>query len=326
LLRLLGSAIVTAEAGPAPSGQWTAEVAVTPEFAAELIREQFPDLAGQQVRVLETGWDNTAFAVGSEWLFRFPRREVAVPGVRREMAVLPRLAARLPLPIPDPRFAGQPSGGYPWPFFGTRLLPGGELADSGLTDAQRTRAAAGVGEFLRALHDPGLVALVADDGLPVDPMGRASPPVRARRARPVLDRLVNGGIWMPDGDVLRLLGQATQAAEEPQPGELVVSHGDLHVRHLLVGEDGAATGVIDWGDLCLADPAADLSIAYLAFAGEARAELLAAYGGPVGAGRELAARTCAVSLAASLLEYAADDGRTVLREECLAGLRRVVAP
>jgi aminoglycoside phosphotransferase (APT) family kinase protein len=317
---------VTGQAGPAAAGQWTAEVAVTPLLAAELIGEQFPDLAGQPAVVLETGWDNTAFAVGSEWLFRFPRREVAVPGVRREMAVLPLLAARLPLPIPGPRFAGQPSARYPWPFFGTRLLPGGELAGSGLSDGQRARAAAAVGGFLRALHDPGLAALLADAALPVDPMGRASPPVRARRARQVLDRLADGGVWMPDGDVLRLLERAAGAGDAEQPGELVVSHGDLHVRHLLVGKDGAATGVIDWGDLCLADPAADLSIAYCGFAGEARAQLLAAYGRPVGAGRELAARTCAVSLAASLLEYAADDGRAVLRAECLAGLRRAVAP
>jgi aminoglycoside phosphotransferase (APT) family kinase protein len=41
----------------------------------------------------------------------------------------------------------------------------------------------------------------------------------------------------------------------------VLCHGDLHVRHLLVDGDGSAAGVIDWGDLCLADAAVDLSIA-----------------------------------------------------------------
>jgi hypothetical protein len=38
-----------------------------------------------------------------------------VPGVRREITVLPRLAATLPLPILDPQFVGQPSARYPWP-------------------------------------------------------------------------------------------------------------------------------------------------------------------------------------------------------------------
>jgi len=341
---------VTNRQSPARAGsQWTAEVEVTPQFAADLLREQFPDLGAQQVTVLATGWDNTAFVVDGQWLFRFPRREIAVPGVQREITVLPRLAATLPLPIPDPQFVGQPSSRYPWPFFGARLLPGGELADSGLSDSERSTAAASVGHFLRMLHDPGLLVVLADGAdLPVDPMQRASAPVRARRAREVLDRLVHRGVWPADSDVMRFLDQAEHGAAEAgsaagvtgatEPGRtraagdgvsggghLVVSHGDLHVRHLLVDRDGSATGVIDWGDLCLADPAVDLSIAYFGFAGKARADLLSAYGRPVTAERELAARACAISLAASLAEYAAADGRAPLLRECVAGLRRAAA-
>jgi hypothetical protein len=170
---------VTNGPDPAPAAsQWAAEADVTAPLAAELVREQFPDLAARHVTVLATGWDNTAFAVDGRWLFRFPRREIAVPGVRREIVVLPRLAAALPLPIPEPRFVGQPSVRYPWPFFGARLLPGGELAESGRPDSGRVRAAVAVGHFLRALHDPGLVAVVRDAGLPVDPLGGGPPPPR----------------------------------------------------------------------------------------------------------------------------------------------------
>jgi len=175
------------------------------------------------------------------------------------------------------------------------------------------------------LHDPGLVALVDGADLPVDPMRRASAPVRARKAREVLDRLVHLGIWPGDSEVSRLLDQAECGDGVSGRGPLVVSHGDLHVPHLLVDRDGSATGVIDWGDLCLADPAVDLSIAYSGFAGKARADLLSAYGRPVGAERELAARACAISLAASLAEYAAADGRAPLLQERVAGLRRAVA-
>ncbi len=57
------------------------------------------------------------------------------------------------------------------------------------------------------------------------------------------------------------------------------------------------------------DAAVDLSIAYFGFAGQAHADLLSAYGRPVGPRRELAARALAISLAASLAEYAASDGR-----------------
>jgi aminoglycoside phosphotransferase (APT) family kinase protein len=328
--------------------QWAPEVCVTPQLAAELLREQFPGLDTRQVTVLETGWDNTACQVDGQWLFRFPRREIAIAGVLREIAVLPRLAARLPLPIPVPEFVGRSSPRYPWPFWGARLLPGRELAESGLADADRSGAATAVGHFLRALHEPSLVAIVGRDDLPVDPMRRASAPYRAARARESLDRLVSRGIWAADRDVEFLLDRAEGEAVEPASTAavagvpagsvpagsvpagsglrpLVVSHGDLHVRHLLIDADGAAAGVIDWGDLCLADPAVDLSIAYCGFAGQARADLLSAYGAAVDAQRELAARVLAISLAASLAEYAADEGRPVLLQESIAGLRRAVA-
>ncbi len=311
-----------------PSAQWTADFDVTPDAAAQVIGRQFPELRGHDVTLLATGWDNNAFAVGSRWLFRFPRREVALPGVRREIALLPLLASRLPLPIPAPYFLGQPSAPFPWPFFGARLLPGRELADSDLSSGELLRTAASLGRFLRELHDPGLVPDVGPADLPIDPMGRANPPLRASRARQALDRLARHGFWEPDPAVLELLDLATAAPPRPpdgSAGELVVLHGDLHIRHVLVGRAGEVTGVIDWGDLSLGDPAVDLSIAYFGFSGHARAKLLSAYGTAVGAHRELAARTLAVSLAASLAEYAADEGRDVLLAKCLAGLKNAAA-
>ena len=104
----------------------------------------------------------------------------------------------------------------------------------------------------------------------------------------------------------------------------VVVHGDLHVRHLLVDDDGQAAGVIDFGDLCLADPAVDLSLAYGGFAGPARAALFAAYG-PVSSEQEIRARVLAMFLCAALAEYAASQARPQLLREALTGLGRSTA-
>jgi aminoglycoside phosphotransferase (APT) family kinase protein len=319
------------EPAPAP---WLAGVDVSAGQAAGLIRAQFPELAAATVTRLATGWDNTAFVVDDRWLFRFPRREIAVPGVRRELAVLPRLAPALPLPIPDPRFAGHPARDYPWPFFGAALLPGTELADAGLPDEQRVAAATGIGRFLAVLHDPALAARLGA-GLPVDPMRRASAVLRARRAREILVRLAARGTWPGDPAVTALVdrgealagrdGDVPPGPDLPGGAEPVICHGDLHVRHVLVDSAGAASGVIDWGDLCLGDPVIDLSVAYLGFAGPARAALLAAYGRPLSPDQELAARLLAVSLGATLAEYAADDDRPALLRESLAGLRRAAS-
>ena len=88
-------------------------------------------------------------------------------------------------------------------------------------------------------------------------------------------------------------------------------HGDLHVRHLLIGADGEPSGVIDWIDVCRAHPAIDLPLywGYLPPAG--RAAFHDAYG-PVDDDALTRARVLAVSLWAALAEYAHDVGMPAL--------------
>jgi aminoglycoside phosphotransferase (APT) family kinase protein len=302
------------------SREWEAEHVVGPDRASALVEAQFPLLRGLRVEPMAEGWDNTVHVVGREWVFRFPRRAMALPGVRREIAVLPRVASRLPLPVPLPELVGEPTDGYPWPFWGARLLPGTELADAGVPDRDRVELGRRTGQFLHVLHSPALTALAGD--LPVDPMRRADAVLRAAMADEWLGRLRRRGLPAGIGGMDDLLVEGARLG--PPAGEARLAHGDLHVRHLLVDDRGAAAAVIDWGDVCLADPAVDLALAYAAFAGAARAALLDAYG-DVPPEQELRARVLAVCLSAVLAEYAAADGRDALLAEALAGLRRAVA-
>lgn len=304
-----------------PQPEWVAEQPVDATRAAQLIASQFPSLRAATVEPLAEGWDNTVFVVGGGWAFRFPRRQNAVPGVRREIGLLPLLAPLLPLPVPVPELVGAPEGDYPWPFFGARLLAGRELADAGVPDEDRTPAATALGGFLRALHGAEVAARLGG-GLPVDPMRRALPSARAPMARERLSRLVARGTWSDDGTVEDLLSRGESFAESEAAHVLV--HGDLHARHVLVDASGAAAGVIDWGDLALADPSVDLALAYWAFSGEAREAFFDSYGHGVTADQEVRARVLAVSLTAALADYADSDGRPSLLAESLAGLRRAV--
>ena len=299
--------------------EWEAERDVGPARAAALIAGAAPHLAGADIVTVATGWDNTVVVAGEEWAFRFPRRSVALPGVRREIAVLPRIAPLLPLPVPVPEVVGSDDdAAEPWPFTGARFLPGRELADAGLADEARIPAAEAIGAFLRALHSVELPAVVQ---LPVDPMRRGFPAARLAQTRAGLDGLVAAGIWAGSPAVDDVLERAARL-EEPSTAPVLV-HGDLHARHLLVDGAGRAVGVIDWGDVCLADPAVDLSLGYAAFAGPARAAFLAGYG-PVDAEREVRARALAVRLAALLARYAAAEDRAALLAESLTSLDRAV--
>ena len=47
---------------------WDPEIAVDSVLASRLLAEQFPELAPLPIRLLGSGWDNTVYAVGEEWV------------------------------------------------------------------------------------------------------------------------------------------------------------------------------------------------------------------------------------------------------------------
>lgn len=299
---------------------WDAEVTIDEALVRELVAEQFPELDVSSARLLGEGWDNSAWLIEEQWVFRIPRRAIAVPLVEREIAVLPLLAPLLPLPVPEPVFIGRPSAAHPWPFFASRLLPGQELADAELADRDRSTLGAKLGRFLRTLHGVEVESVDPNGALPADPNGRADMGVRVPRAREQLLELERDGLWDPPDDVERLLVHAEQL---PLSGEIVLVHGDLHVRHVLV-DRGAASGVIDWGDVCVGDPAIDLHVVWSLLPPEARERFFEEYG-PVDKEQLLRARVLAISLASMLALYAHDVGHESLEQESLAGLERALA-
>lgn len=240
---------------------WTAEVEVTEAEAAHVIAAQFPPLAPVTVRLMGEGWDNTAFVVNERSVFRFPRRAIAAPLLATELALLPQIAPHVPLPIPVPIFQGTLGE---WPFGGYEQLAGQTMCSLRLSEAERVGLAVPLAHFLRALHALEVPA-------PPDTIRRLDLDFRLPRAQENLEK----------ARALGLLGEVVLDLVPPlgvvaQTETLV--HGDLYVRHLLVGEDRMLTGVIDWGDLHRGDPAIDLSIAFIVLPPECHAAFCAAYG------------------------------------------------
>lgn len=301
---------------------WNPELAVGEALARRLIGERFPEVRLATMRLLGEGWDSTAWLVDGEWVFRFPRREAVIPGFRRELEALPRLAPELPLPIPVAVHRAEPSADFGWPWAGSRFLPGRELAEAAPGDRDRVRHGRTLGRFLRALHDidPGRVT-VGGEPLPVDPVRRADMPFRVARAEGQVAALERLGLWRAPASL-----QATlERARRLDPARtLTLAHGDLHVRHLLVSDDGDLAGVIDWIDVCRADPAIDLPLYWAYLTPDGREAFHEEYG-PVDADRLLRARVLAIFLWGALAEYAGDVGMQALRQEALAGLDRAAA-
>jgi aminoglycoside phosphotransferase (APT) family kinase protein len=295
---------------------WAADVAVTAGLARELIAHQFIELAGAPVESLGEGWDNAAYLVGGEYVFRFPRRIIAAPLIAREIAILPLLAPQLPVPISAPCFVGTPAQSYPWPFAGYRSLGGNALSAMELDVPAYLRVATALEAFLAALHRIDAAPAIAR-ALPEDEIGRLDHKERMPKLDERFGALAGEGLI---GDPAALLDFLNSVAPEgPRKERLAVVHGDLYAKHVFVDPDGAIAGIIDWGDVHFGDPAIDVSVVFEVLPPPARAAFAQAYG-PIDERTWELARYRAIYHAALVAYYGYRIGSEETLQAGLAGL------
>lgn len=224
------------------------EVRVDGALVRDLLRDQFPALAGQPLRLVEPwGTDNALWRLGEDLIVRLPRIYWATGQIELEAAWLPRIAAHLPVTIPEPVAIGQPGSGYPYRWAIHRWVPGEPADPRTITDAEEF--AVGLSRVVRALRE-----IPSDDA-----------PAAVGRARPLQD-YADGALAAIESarhliDTAAAIAVWDEAlAAEPYHGPAVWVHGDLEgnclVRH------GRLAGLVDWGSACVGDPAVDIQVVW----------------------------------------------------------------
>jgi aminoglycoside phosphotransferase (APT) family kinase protein len=300
---------------------WDAERIVEADQARQLIREQFPDIECRRLELFGVGWDNTAYLIDNEFVFRFPRRQIAVAPLETEAKALPYLADRLALAVPRPLYFGQRSETYDWPFLGYRVLPGQTACRADLTIDERERCIEPLADFLRALHAVPIEESRAW-GLPDDPFGKCNAQKRIVQVSERLDQIDQLDLF-PDTTILRELAERTRSI--PEPPYTTTVHGDLYFRHLLVDSDHKLTGVIDWGDLHIGTAAADLSVVHSFFPQEMHGRFRQIYGEPITAEAWELARLRAIFVMSILLLYGHDTRDEAAMREAGTALQFIAA-
>lgn len=219
--------------------EWERTLEVDPEAVRRIARP------AASWRLLGSGWDADAWLADEAVVWRAPRREVAIAALLHETVLMPRIAPRLPAPVPVPERVD--ADGLP-PLLRHAWIPGTELASGRAAEALGEQ----LGAFLRALHDPAL-ATDAAALLREDPMGRADP---VRRIPLVHRRLDDASAWVD----VRPLRPIVDGAADARLDTDRLCHGDLHIRHVLADPHGALAGIIDWGDSCRSARAVDLAV------------------------------------------------------------------
>lgn len=242
-------------------GPWTADHVFGVEDAARAIRAARPELEVDSVRLLGSGWDFDAYEAEGRWVFRFPRRAGEVERLAKERALLGWLGEALPIPVP--RYAGGllEAPACPYAFAAYPKLEGRNASTVSPDAVDRTAVGHALGAAFRALHDlQPPMALRADLIACADGSGPAD---RRTRIRPHGARLV-AEVGGDLGARAKRFLEDDGLLPPPHDEAPCVIHDDLHAEHLLLdpGDLRRITGLLDWGDACIADPARDFAPIY----------------------------------------------------------------
>ncbi|KQL52491.1 hypothetical protein AN964_02345 [Heyndrickxia shackletonii] len=296
---------------------WDPQVVVTETLATSLIEEQFPQLNPTKAEVIGEGFDNTVFKVNDEFIFRFPRRNVAAHLLETENRILPKLADKLPIPIPIPTFIGVPGESYPWSFTGYPIVHG--TTPGILSNEKRMQSVEKLALFLKELHRfPVKDALHVK--IPYDELNRLDIESRRPKLKENLQKASELGLFIAQKELEQFI---ESVSTDETNTECALVHGDLHTRNMLVDGEGKVSGIIDWGDTHIGNPAIDLSIVYTFIPPEGRYLFYSIYG-TVDEQTENLAKFKAIYTTTLLLLYAYDNSNQLLIEECKEILRHLL--
>ena len=215
----------------------------------EAIRESFPQLEINQIELDLRGWDNVVVLINHEIVFRFPRRPDAARQLEIETRLLPELRKYVTLPIPYPEFVAHDFAGY-------RLIPGEpltkELFQEVCSPEVIRHLARQIGQFLSELHSFPLTRAI-ELGVPhisdqklwanfYEEIQQKVFPLLSPNEREWTEHLFGS-----------FLSDKRNFLFRP-----VLLHGDLCSEHILFDRNSKRiTGIIDFGDVRIGDPAYD---------------------------------------------------------------------
>jgi aminoglycoside phosphotransferase (APT) family kinase protein len=285
-----------------PSGREPDRVAAHRELIAAL----FPQLELTAFEPIPGGWTCDTYRVDDEWIVQLPRSRPAEDRLRLQIEVLPELAREVSASVPDPQLVSLDPV-----CMGYRSLAGGPCDARGDRGVWPER----LGRFLYDLHlvPPELVGMRATSAEAV----RASQHEAWTRLRAAAEPYLAGDEerrWV-SGEIERVFDD--DAAWRFAP---CLTHGDLGPEHVLVTDGGDLSGVLDWEEVGVGDPAIDFAwwLHAMPAVGE---RALAAYGGVPDAGFVERARLAFVVMPLYELGYGLESHQPAFVRTGLAGFR-----
>ena len=222
--------------------------------------------------VIDKGWTNLVFDVNDAWIFRFVRNPESTQ-IAIEKDFLPSFAKQSPVPIPTPVILKEKEDTTSFQYLVYPKLQGERLSQQrldGFRLGELERLSKSLAKFLSTLHQskfkhPNLLA---------HPYGGADfwhdlwPAVS-----PLLSKKTKEKAFAYFSETITTLAQF--------PEVQTLTHSDLGPNNMLLDvNNNQLAGIIDFGDIALADPAIDFSSFYRNFGRQFVENILLHYSAP----------------------------------------------
>ena len=204
------------------------------------------------MELLGEGLDFQVFKVDERWLFRFPKRKSGIAKLNTEYKLLSSLGEWVSLPVPNYEYFSESHESSSRPFAGYRKLPGFSGDVSKMVDQPGISQQLGI--FLSGLHT-----------YPVDKAREADVPEKRDLVVFWRNRSCEQLRKLDDINVNKDLLRCYFDNDTPKSfeGSASLVHNDLWAEHILVdSRSGGVSGIIDWGDTAIGNPAIDFACLY----------------------------------------------------------------
>lgn len=251
------------------------------------------------------GWTCHTYEADGTWIVQFPKDAGAEALLRRQIDMLPEIAAEVSTAVPEPELVSLDPV-----VMGYRKLPGTSLVEAGDEGVWPER----LGRSLYDLHmvPAEYLGLRARGAAAVREERRAELATLQERVFPLLSTAERGAFADRFDHYL--------GADDLWRFGPCVTHNDLGPDHILVSAAGDLAGVIDWEEVGIGDPAWDFAW-LLGARPDAGERALAAYGGLPDAGFRDRARFSFLLMPWHEVIYGLDSGRDAFVQSGLGGVR-----
>lgn len=233
------------------------------------------NLVEQSLKENQSGLDFHVFfaedQLGDQWVLRMPRRKDVIPRARQEKRILDIAERNLTVQIPNwsiftddliayKLLTGIPAGtidpeakSYVW-----------EIDDKNVPVEFHIT----LGKVIKELHESNHQS-AKEAGVTVYTPTESRASMKSRMDKVQAEFTISDSLWER--------WQSWLETDAMWPEQTAMIHGDLHAGHILINKHAEVTGIIDWTEARVDDPANDF-VAHLASFGEdAVKKLIAAY-------------------------------------------------